>query len=106
MIANNILEASTKGLQELGLFSSIVGHLGDGNFHEAIMYHKDDPVEAAAVDKHIRNTIVKALELEGTSTVSLLFLRLSMLLISISRANIQSDSSRRVNYFRKLDLIL
>jgi hypothetical protein len=106
LITNNILETSTKGLKELGLFSSIVGHLGDGNFHEAIMYHKDDPVEAAAVDKHIRDMIVKALEMEGTSTVSLLFLSLLMLLISMCRANIQSDSSRRVNYSRKLDLIL
>jgi D-lactate dehydrogenase (cytochrome) len=63
-------KASTKGLKELGVFSSIVGHLGDGNFHEAIMYHKSDPVESAAVEKHVKNMINLALEMDGTSTVS------------------------------------
>lgn len=68
--AKNAIEASTKGLKDLGVFSSIVGHLGDGNFHEAIMYHKDDPVEAAAVAKHVKSMIVRALSMDGTSTVS------------------------------------
>lgn len=63
-----MIEASTKGLKELGLFSSIVGHLGDGNFHEAIMYHKNDPLEAAAVEKHVKSMIVRALAMDGTST--------------------------------------
>lgn len=54
----------------MGVFSSIVGHLGDGNFHEAIMYHKTDPVESAAVEKHVKNMITRALEMDGTSTVS------------------------------------
>ena len=68
-----ITEVSTKGLKDLGLFSSIVGHLGDGNFHEAIMYHKTDPVESAAVEKHVKNMITRALEMDGTSTVSITF---------------------------------
>jgi D-lactate dehydrogenase (cytochrome) len=72
-IANSKSEASTKGLKELGLFSSIVGHLGDGNFHEAIMYHKDDPVETAAVETHVKNMIKRALAMDGTSTVSFFF---------------------------------
>lgn len=69
--AKNILEESRKGLKELGLFTSIVGHLGDGNFHEAIMYHRSDPQETAAVDKHVKDMITKALAMEGTCTVSL-----------------------------------
>lgn len=60
-------EESEKGLKELGLFSSIVGHLGDGNFHEAIMHL---PEEKAAVDKHVKSMIARALEMEGTCTVS------------------------------------
>jgi D-lactate dehydrogenase (cytochrome) len=73
--ADKTLEESQKGLKELGLFSSIVGHVGDGNFHEAIMYHRTDPAETAAVDKHVRKMIAKALEMEGTSSVrKLLFL--------------------------------
>jgi D-lactate dehydrogenase (cytochrome) len=50
----------------------VVGHLGDGNFHEAIMYRRDNPVESAAVDKHVREVIELALEMEGTSTVCFL----------------------------------
>lgn len=65
-----MIEASTASLKGLGLFSSIVGHLGDGNFHEAIMYHKTDPVESAALAQHVKNMIAKALEMDGTSTVS------------------------------------
>ena len=63
---------SKSEMDELGLFSNVVGHLGDGNFHEAIMYHKSDPVERAAVEKHVRVMIERALEMEGTSTVSVL----------------------------------
>jgi D-lactate dehydrogenase (cytochrome) len=66
-------EESQKGLKELGLFSSIVGHVGDGNFHEAIMYHRDDPEETAKVNTHVRKMISKALEMEGTSSVRLPF---------------------------------
>jgi D-lactate dehydrogenase (cytochrome) len=66
-----LLETSSEGLKALGLFSSIVGHLGDGNFHEAIMYHKGDATEKAAVDNHCHKMITRALELEGTSTVSI-----------------------------------
>lgn len=68
--ADRPAEASAKGLQEIGVFSSVVGHLGDGNFHEVIMYHKSDPVEAAAVEKHVKKMITRALEMDGTSTVS------------------------------------
>jgi D-lactate dehydrogenase (cytochrome) len=69
-MADKTLEASTESLQKLGLFSSIVGHLGDGNFHEAIMYHKTDPVETAAVASHVKDMIRRALEMDGTCTVS------------------------------------
>ncbi|KAH7356393.1 hypothetical protein BKA65DRAFT_422620 [Rhexocercosporidium sp. MPI-PUGE-AT-0058] len=64
----DIIEESRKGREKLGLFSSVVGHLGDGNFHEAIMYHREDAVETAAVDAHVKSMITKALEMEGTST--------------------------------------
>lgn len=57
----------------MNLFTSIVGHVGDGNFHEAIMYHKTDPVETAAVQKHVNDMIDIALAMEGTCTVSVPF---------------------------------
>ncbi len=34
------------------------------------MYHKSDPVESAAVEKHVKSMIKRALEMDGTSTVS------------------------------------
>lgn len=49
----------------------IVGHLGDGNFHEAIMYNKKDPAQAAMVKRAVQNMTDRALEMEGTCTVSL-----------------------------------
>lgn len=72
-----MIELSQKEMAELGLFSSIVGHLGDGNFHEAIMYRRTDPVETAAVQKHVSDMIDRALEMEGTSTV-----RISVIVLS------------------------
>lgn len=57
-------------MDKLGLFSSLVGHVGDGNFHEAIMYNKSDPVETAAVFKVVDDMIDRALAMEGTCTAS------------------------------------
>lgn len=63
------IEITKEDMAKLGLFTSIVGHVGDGNFHEAIMYHKTDPVETAAVQKHVNDMIDIALAMEGTCTV-------------------------------------
>jgi len=94
-------------LKDLGLFSSIVGHLGDGNFHEAIMYHKSDPIETAAVEKHVKNMITRALEMDGTSTVGADYIFcISLLTKSIARASIRLDYSRSTSYSRRLGLIL
>lgn len=35
------------------------------------MYHKSDPVEMSAMQQHVKNMIARALEMDGTSTVSL-----------------------------------
>jgi D-lactate dehydrogenase (cytochrome) len=69
-----IAEISKKEGEALGIFTSIVGHLGDGNFHEAIMVNKKDPIEFAAVEKAVHNMVDRALEMEGTCTVSSSFL--------------------------------
>jgi len=59
---------------KLGLFSSVVGHVGDGNFHQVVMYNPKDPVETAAVAKVVHDMLDRALEMEGTSSVSHQFL--------------------------------
>ena len=52
-------------MDELGLFASILGHIGDGNFHESIMYQ---PHEKAAVEHVVHRMVNRALEMEGTVT--------------------------------------
>ncbi|PKS05646.1 hypothetical protein jhhlp_008165 [Lomentospora prolificans] len=51
---------------KLGLFSSVLGHVGDGNFHQMIMYNPSKPEEAAAVKQVIDDMMHKALKMEGT----------------------------------------
>ena len=65
---NTNLEISKKEMDDLGLFASILGHIGDGNFHESIMYNSKDPKERAAVEKCVHDMVDRALEMEGTCT--------------------------------------
>ncbi|KAH6620394.1 D-lactate dehydrogenase mitochondrial precursor [Boeremia exigua] len=64
----DIIEISKKEMDDLGLFASILGHIGDGNFHESIMYNSKDPKERAAVEKCVHDMVERALEMEGTCT--------------------------------------
>lgn len=50
------------------MFTSIVAHLGDGNFHEAIMYDPKNPAEMATVKAAMDKMMDRALEMEGTSS--------------------------------------
>lgn len=64
------IEASKKDLNELGLFASILGHIGDGNFHESIMYDRKNPEEFAKVEKCVYDMVNLAIDMEGSCTVS------------------------------------
>ncbi|KAL5397635.1 hypothetical protein PMIN06_000623 [Paraphaeosphaeria minitans] len=64
----DIIEVSKTELDSLGLFASILGHIGDGNFHESIMYNSKDPKERAAVEKCVKDMVDRALDMEGTCT--------------------------------------
>lgn len=66
--SNTLAEVSKTELDSLGLFASILGHIGDGNFHESIMYNSKDPKERAAVEKCVKDMVDRALEMEGTCT--------------------------------------
>ena len=50
----------------MGLFSSVLGHVGDGNFHQMIMYNPNKPEEKAAVKTFIDDMMRRAVALEGT----------------------------------------
>lgn len=65
----DIIEISKKEMDELGLFASILGHVGDGNFHESVLYDNTDPKERAAVERCLHGMVDRALEMDGTCTV-------------------------------------
>lgn len=62
-------EISSKELANLGLFASVLGHIGDGNFHSSIMYNKSDPAERGRVEKIVHDMVDRALEMGGSCTV-------------------------------------
>jgi D-lactate dehydrogenase (cytochrome) len=64
----DIIEISKKEMDELGLFASILGHIGDGNFHESIMFDKNKPGEKERVEGCVKRMVDRALEMEGTCT--------------------------------------
>ncbi|KAB5560006.1 FAD-linked oxidase-like protein [Coniochaeta sp. 2T2.1] len=64
----DIIEVSKKEMDDLGLFASILGHVGDGNFHESIMYNRRNKEEREKVETCVKNMVKRALEMEGTCT--------------------------------------
>ncbi|PYI27593.1 oxidoreductase, FAD-binding protein [Aspergillus indologenus CBS 114.80] len=64
----DIIEISKKELDNLGLFASILGHIGDGNFHASILYDRSDPKELERVEKVVYDMVDRALEMEGSCT--------------------------------------
>lgn len=54
----------------LGLFNSIVGHVGDGNFHQVIMYNPDVPEQKSAVTDCVNSMVDDAISMDGTVSVS------------------------------------
>jgi D-lactate dehydrogenase (cytochrome) len=61
-----IIASSKEAASELGLFSTLLGHVGDGNFHQAIMYHPEKEEQVAAVANCVDTMMTQALLLDGT----------------------------------------
>ncbi|KAJ8482269.1 hypothetical protein ONZ51_g5470 [Trametes cubensis] len=55
-----------KDLEESKLKSTIVGHVGDGNFHAFILFKRDD--ELKAVSDAVHRLVHRAIALDGTCT--------------------------------------
>jgi len=51
-----------------GLLGPIVGHVGDGNFHVALLVDTDDPAEMAATERFLSRLAERALRMGGTCT--------------------------------------
>lgn len=60
-----IIEETKADIAKSGLIGSIVGHVGDGNFHAIILYNEK---EHKIVEAIVHRMVKRALELEGTAT--------------------------------------
>jgi D-lactate dehydrogenase (cytochrome) len=55
-------------LAEHGLFGPIVGHVGDGNFHVAVLFDGDDPADVARMKAFSERLAMRAIDMDGTCT--------------------------------------
>jgi len=62
------LIATKRDIAQSGLMAPIVGHVGDGNFHALILIDPGSPDEIARAQALHRRMVLRALELDGTST--------------------------------------
>lgn len=61
-----VIEETQKDMQDSGVLGTILGHVGDGNFHAVIMY---DPVSQYKLAEGLVDRMVqRALRMEGTCT--------------------------------------
>ncbi|KAE8147797.1 oxidoreductase [Aspergillus avenaceus] len=65
----DIIEITKEELDNLGLFASVLGHIGDGNFHTCLLYDRKDSGETERVEKVVYDMIDRALEMDGSCTV-------------------------------------
>ncbi|KAJ2931376.1 hypothetical protein H1R20_g5663, partial [Candolleomyces eurysporus] len=61
-----LVQATKKDLAEHNLRSTIVGHVGDGNFHALILFKDEE--ELKAVEDAVHRLVHRALALDGTCT--------------------------------------
>ncbi|KAE9579188.1 D-lactate dehydrogenase [Colletotrichum fructicola] len=61
-----IIAQSKEDSGDLGLFASVIGHVGDGNFHQAVMYDPKNTQHKEGVSRCVHNMMNRALEMEGT----------------------------------------
>ena len=61
-----IVEKSKEDAAQLGLFASVLGHVGDGNFHQSVMYNPERKEEVEKVRLCVDTMINRALEMDGT----------------------------------------
>lgn len=61
----DIIEETKDDISKSGLTGSIVGHVGDGNFHAIILYNDK---EHSVVDEVVHKMVKRAIEMEGTAT--------------------------------------
>jgi D-lactate dehydrogenase (cytochrome) len=66
-LAECILETQAD-IETLGLPAPIVGHVGDGNFHTAVLLDPNDPDEVQRAEAFHERLVRRAIAMEGTCT--------------------------------------
>ncbi|KAG7117941.1 hypothetical protein HYQ44_006064 [Verticillium longisporum] len=61
----DIIEETKDAMGKSGLFGTIVGHVGDGNFHIILLYNDKERKRAETL---VHNMVKRAVEMEGTVT--------------------------------------
>jgi D-lactate dehydrogenase (cytochrome) len=64
----DIIDETKADIKKSGLMGSIVGHVGDGNFHSIILFDPNIPAEKEAINGVVHRMVKRAIELEGTAT--------------------------------------
>lgn len=62
------VEATRQDLEESGMVATILGHVGDGNFHIILLVDLDDPIEVAKAEGIVSRISQRAIAMEGTCT--------------------------------------
>jgi D-lactate dehydrogenase (cytochrome) len=60
--------AAQQDIAECGLTATIVGHVGDGNFHSIVLLDPDDPDEVARAEAFHTRLVERAIAVDGTCT--------------------------------------
>lgn len=61
----DLVEVTKEDIRRSGLVGSIVGHVGDGNFHSIILYNEK---EHKIAEDLVHRMVKRAIEMEGTAT--------------------------------------
>jgi D-lactate dehydrogenase (cytochrome) len=62
------VEATRQDLEASGMVATILGHVGDGNFHIILLVDLDDPVEVAKAEGIVSRISQRAIAMDGTCT--------------------------------------
>ncbi|KAK5990780.1 D-lactate ferricytochrome C oxidoreductase [Cladobotryum mycophilum] len=64
----DIIETSTRRATERGLYNTLLGHVGDGNFHQLLVYNPENKEETKAVSDCVHDMLDDAIKMGGTVT--------------------------------------
>ncbi|EHK17464.1 uncharacterized protein TRIVIDRAFT_43109 [Trichoderma virens Gv29-8] len=64
----DLIEESRARAAGYGIWNGVIGHAGDGNFHQALFYHPDKAGDKEKVKDCVDTMIERAVEMEGTVT--------------------------------------